>query len=127
MSEIITKKPKISKKGFVNYLTNNFLENYKEIYNYITTNTKELNLKKDDNEILSIILNSIKKKIDGEKFNKNDYLLKEQELNELKSKNSEDLVRYLTYRYRYNVYPEIKKNNRISSKFTNRNYIYVQP
>ena len=109
MSEIITKKPKISKKGFVNYLTNNFSENYKEIYNYITTNTKELNLKKDDKEILSIILNSIKKKIDGEKFNKNDYLLKEQELNELKSKNSEDLVRYLVYRYRYNIYPEIKK------------------
>ncbi len=109
MSEIITKKPKISKTGFTDYISNNSLKTYKEIYDYIETNTKELNSNKNDYEILLIILNSIKKKIQGVKLDKNDYLLKEHELNELKLKKTEDLMRYLIYRYRYNIYPEIKK------------------
>lgn len=109
MNNIITKKPKISKKGFTDYISNASLKNYKEVLDYIVDNTRKLNLNKNEDEILTIILNSIKKKIDGKKLEKNEYLLKDQELNELKTKNSKDLIRYLIYRYKYNIYPEIKK------------------
>lgn len=109
MSEkIITIKPKKSEKGFKDYTNSNILKNNEEIFNYISSQIKNVTIPKHNSEFISKILQSYKKNLEGINLNQDDYLLKNQELLELKTKKGSELIRYLVYRYKYNNFPELK-------------------
>jgi len=107
-SKIITLKPKIREKGFNQYVTNQNLKNNKEIFDYISNQIQNVKISDDDSKSISIILNSYKKILKDLSLHQHDYILKNQELSELKTKTGNELVRYLVYRYKYNKFPELK-------------------
>lgn len=106
--KIITIKPKKSEKGFKDYSTSNISKNNEEIFNYISSQIKNVTIPKHNSEFISKILQSYKKNLEGISLNQDDYLLKNQELLELKTKKGSELIRYLVYRYKYNNFPELK-------------------
>lgn len=106
--KIITIKPKKSEKGFKDYSNSNISKNNGEIFNYISSQIKNVTIPKHNSEFISKILQSYKKNLEGINLNQDDYLLKNQELLELKTKKGSELIRYLVYRYKYNNFPELK-------------------
>ena len=106
--KIITIKTKKSKEGFKDYSNSNISINNEEIFNYISSQIKNVTIPKHNSEFISKILQSYKKNLEGINLNQDDYLLKNQELLELKTKKGSELIRYLVYRYKYNNFPELK-------------------
>ena len=85
MEKIITVKPTFN-KSFKNYKSNkNNLGNI-YFYNFIKLKTKNLKLNKNDELILKKILNSYEKIINNEPLSNENFLFKDQEINELKEK-----------------------------------------
>lgn len=105
---IITKKPQKSQTGFKEFSSSFISMSHEETFNYISNQIKNLEISNKDFELISKILHSYKKKLEGIDLNQNDYLLKQQELLELKNKKGSELIRYLVYRYKYNNYPKLK-------------------
>ena len=107
--KIITIKPKKkSVTGFKDYSNSNISNNNLEVFNYISSQIKNIEIPKNNLEFISKILQSYEKDLKGINLNQDDYLLKEQELLELKTKKGSELIRYLVYRYKYNNFPELK-------------------
>lgn len=107
--KIINVDPKKREGGFSDFLSNNRPKKDKEIFDYISHQTRNLKISPNDSQLVSKILSTFKKKMDCVKLDKEDYFLKNQELNELTDKKGDQLVRYLVYRYKYNIFPKIKK------------------
>ena len=107
MQKLIEIKPKPVQKGFAEFKNNlsnkNNDENYKRILN-VYNNIKNLN--DNDKEIINKILNSYKK---NEKFIQGDFILSKHEINEFNEQENKNILRYLIYRYKYNIFPIIKK------------------
>ena len=111
MSNLINVIPETDPSGFEDIFVNSGLDD-----NYI--HSRLLDLLKTDNtfiqnniEILGIILNSYEDFIKNKKSEKNDYfILDEYEKLEVSNlKTDEHFLRYLVYRFKYRVYPKIKK------------------
>ena len=107
--KIITIKPKKkSVTGFKDYSNSNISNNNLEVFNYISSQIKNVKIPKNNLEFISKILQSYEKNLKSINLNQDDYLLKDQELLELKTKKGSELIRYLVYRYKYNNFPELK-------------------
>lgn len=107
MEKIITIKPTFN-KSFKNYISNKNKLGHIDVYNFIKRQTKNLKLDKNDEQILKKILSSYEKVLNNDPLSDENFLFKDQEINELKDKSGLNLIRYLSYRYKYNVYPVIK-------------------
>ena len=92
--KIITIKPKKkSVTGFKDYSNSNISNNNLEIFNYISSQIKNIEIPKNNLEFISKILQSYEKNLKGINLNQDDYLLKDQELLELKTKKGNELIR----------------------------------
>ena len=66
-------------------------------------------LSDNHSKIVSKIINGYKNKLEGKLLSKDEYVLSGHELVELESIHDWELFRYLVYRYKYNLYPILKK------------------
>lgn len=114
-SDLITVSPKIREKGFKNEnisLKNNPPEdlNYaffkiQKLFNKIKYN---INLNQNE-KIIKKIYNSYLKLQKNQNLDDSDLILKKHENLELKKISEKNLERYFIYRYKFNIYPKIKK------------------
>ena len=107
--EIITKNPKSRKKIFEIYKSNSVLADDQEIFNKILEAYNSQNITKNETEIIEKVLNSYKKKFNKINLDSEDFIFSGHELCQLRNKSTNDIVRYTIYRYKFNVYPKIKK------------------
>ena len=113
-NELITIRPKIKQKGFnqENIGISAFTKEDTAVYNRILrmTNTPYFkDLSDNHSKIVSKIINGYKNKLEGKLLSKDEYVLSGHELVELESIHDWELFRYLVYRYKYNLYPILKK------------------
>lgn len=111
MSEILQKdKPSINKEGY----TNSYLGDWKsdgEIFSRmrsLSLNLIDENSSKNDSKILKKIFNRIKEIDEQKEVKDDDFLPKGFEDNEAKNLNLNDFLKYVAYRYRYNLFPKLK-------------------
>ena len=111
MSEILQKdKPSINKEGY----TNSYLGDWKsdgEIFSRmrsLSLNLIDENASKNDSKILKDIFNRIKEIDCHKEVKEDDFLPKGFEDNEAKNLNLNDFLKYVAYRYRYNLFPKLK-------------------
>ncbi len=111
--KIVPDKNLINSKG--GFSDDSFEQNIKQLDNvYIriqNLKSSEIFSKLKNNEINIIenYLTSYKKKIENKKFSKEDFFLEGQDILKISKIKDEDLVRFLLYKYRYNVYPALFK------------------
>ncbi len=114
-SNIITVNPEIRKKGFKNEnLSIDEINNVDLKYAFkkitaIYNNIANLNIDQEQNQIINIIYNSYLKFINNETLDKTDMILTKHENIELKKISENKLVRYFIYRYKFNIYPKLRK------------------
>ncbi len=110
---IITVAPKIRQKGF-NSIDVKSIDNqdFEEAYDKITNlveNISKYNLSLNDQNILHKIKNSYLKVKQNERLLDDDMILKNHECLEMKSFDDMKAARYFIYRYKFNIFPKIKK------------------
>ena len=66
------------------------------------------NLKNNDKLILIEILESYKKIVETGNYFNSTFFLKNQEISEFLKLETKDVIRYILYRYKYNLYPDLK-------------------
>ncbi len=66
------------------------------------------NLKNNDKLILIEILESYKKIVETRNYSNSTFVLKNQEISEFLKLETKDVIRYILYRYKYNLYPDLK-------------------
>ena len=106
---VITVEPKIRQKGFSSIKVNTGESNefdfaFTEI-NFIANNFSKFNLGLKDQEIINKIRDSYLKVRNGDELLKDEMILKNQEILEMKLLDKSKLARYFLYRYKFNVYP----------------------
>ena len=110
---IITVSPKVRQKGFSSINVDNInKENFDDIFlkiNNLFLDLQKYNLSTTDQDILKKIKESYAKFNKGEELSEDDMLLQNHECLEINSFVDKELARYLVYRYKFNVYPKIKK------------------
>ena len=108
MNNLLSIEPKFHNKGFSDFATNltavSRLQMFKKILSSYEKNKKQINY--EDEKIIKKLLDSYKKP-ENQKLNVDEYILTKQEINECNQQ--KDILRYLIYRYKYNVYPKIYK------------------
>ena len=116
---VINIKPK---KGEKDFKRENFLNTQKEslllpseninkkIYNKLNKclNYNQEYEKKNKN-IISVVLNSYNKILDGKNLNNEEFILSKQEINEFLNLEDKDVIRYILYRYRFKKFPILHK------------------
>ena len=117
-NSLINIKPKvkdniIKDENFSNTRENIFLLGAKGIDETICNSIKknfELknNLSLKDKEIILKVLKSYKKITNNESLNEDELVLTKHEINEFLSLENKNILRYVVYRYKYNVYPKLK-------------------
>lgn len=114
-NELITVSPKIRQKGFKdeNILISSkekddFLYAKKKI-NEVVKDFDKYNLSKENKEILNKILASYEKISNQEPLNNDEMYLRKHENIEFKKLTGKNIPRYLLYRYKFNIFPKIKK------------------
>ncbi len=114
-SNIITVNPEIRKKGFKNEnlsideINNVDLEYAFKKITAIYNNIANLNLDQEQSQIIDTIYNSYLKYINKETLDQDDMILTKHENIELKKISENKLVRYFIYRYKFNIYPKLRK------------------
>ena len=114
-SNLITVNPKIREKGFKNEnisLKNNSLEDLEYAFSRIEklfNKIKSNKITNNNSKIISKIYNSYLKIQSDQNLNQDDLILKKHENVELKKISENNLERYFVYRYKFNIYPKIKK------------------
>ena len=116
MSDLITIKPKIKRKGFnpENIGISAFTKEDTAVYNRILrmTNTPYFKDLTDEHKgLVNKIISGYKNKLDGQPILKDEYVLSGHELVEFENIHDWELFRYLIYRYKYNLYPLLKIND----------------
>ena len=117
-NSLINIKPKvkdniIKNENFSNTRTKTYLLGTKGIDETISDSiTKNFNqnnnLSVKDKEIVLKILKSYKKIANNENLNKDKFVLTKHEINEFLNLESANILRYVVYRYKYNLYPKLK-------------------
>ena len=117
-NSLINIKPKvkdniIKNENFSNTRTKTYLLGTKGIDETISDSiTKNFNqnnnLSVKDKEIVLKILKSYKKIANNENLNKDEFVLTKHEINEFLNLESANILRYVVYRYKYNLYPKLK-------------------
>ena len=69
---------------------------------------KKNNLSAKDKELVLKVINSYTKRIKNESLNKDEFVLTRHEINEFLSLENKNIIRYIVYRYKYNIYPRLK-------------------
>ena len=69
---------------------------------------KKNNLSAKDKELVLKVINSYNKRIKNEILNKDEFVLTKHEINEFLSLENKNIIRYIIYRYKYNIYPRLK-------------------
>ena len=71
-------------------------------------NLKKKNLSLKDKELILKVIESYKKKINKQSLNEDEFVLTKHEINEFFSLENKNILRYVVYRYKYNIYPRLK-------------------
>lgn len=79
------------------------------VYNSILNSYKNENVSSNYQNIIEKVLSSYSKKLNNEVLAEDDFILTDHELNEFKTQEEKNIIRYVVYRYKYNIYPIIKK------------------
>ncbi len=79
------------------------------VYNSILNSYKNENVSSNYQNIIEKVLSSYTKKLNNEVLAEDDFILTDHELNEFKTQEEKNIIRYVVYRYKYNIYPIIKK------------------
>jgi len=79
------------------------------VHNAILNSYNNENVSSDYQNIIEKVLSSYSKKLNNEVLAEDDFILTDHELNEFKTQEEKDIIRYVVYRYKYNTYPKIKK------------------
>jgi len=69
---------------------------------------KKNNLSAKDKELVLKVINSYNKRIKNESLKKDEFVLTKHEINEFLSLENKNIIRYIVYRYKYNIYPRLK-------------------
>ena len=107
------KKNIIKNENFSNTKINNYLLGTKGINETIFDSIKKKfelsnNLSLKDREIISKVLKSYKKIVNNKSLNEDEFVLTKHEINEFLNLESKNILRYVVYRYKYNLYPRLK-------------------
>lgn len=98
-------------KGFHSIFTgvdpNENIDFVLEKLSYVKERIKTYNLSKKDSEVIDKLITSYNKLIKNISLEKEDMVLKEHEIVELKKISNINLARYFVYRYKYNIYPKL--------------------
>lgn len=79
------------------------------IYNTIKSSFKNSNnLSLTDKKLILIVLKSYEKIINNLNLEKSDFVLTKHEINEFLNLEKKNILRYVVYRYKYNIYPKLK-------------------
>jgi radical SAM protein with 4Fe4S-binding SPASM domain len=79
------------------------------IYNTIKSSFKNSNnLSLTDKKLILIVLKSYEKIINHLNLEKSDFVLTKHEINEFLNLEKKNILRYVVYRYKYNIYPKLK-------------------
>ena len=114
MNKLINVKPEPRQKGFKqeNFISSiDFKSQSLKILKSLQDVSKEIDkfdLTKNDIEIYSLIVKSYENLLIGNEQEQNDFILTNHELNEIEKINYQKIIKYLVYRYKYNVYPKKK-------------------
>ena len=71
-------------------------------------NLKKKNLSLKDKELILKVIESYKKRINNQSLNEDEFVLTKHEINEFFSLENKNILKYIVYRYRYNIYPRLK-------------------
>jgi MoaA/NifB/PqqE/SkfB family radical SAM enzyme len=114
MNKLINIKPEPRQKGFKqeNFISSiDFKTQSLKILKSLQDISKEVDkfdLTKSDIEIYNLIVKSYENLLIRNKQEENDFILTNHELNEIEKINYQKIIKYLVYRYKYNVYPKKK-------------------
>ena len=61
-----------------------------------------------DKEIVLKVIEGYNKRINNKSLNKDEYVLAKQEINEFLNLENKNILRYIVYRYKYNIHPRLK-------------------
>jgi len=114
MNKLINIKPEPRQKGFkqenfissIDFKTQS-LKILKSLQD-ISKEVDEFDLTKNDIEIYNLIVKSYENLLIRNEQEENDFILTNHELNEIEKINYQKIIKYLVYRYKYNVYPKKK-------------------
>ena len=107
--KIITEDPKIRTKAFNTFKSTAPLVDNKDVYNKILKASQTEKINKEEEDIVIKILNYYKKLFNKIELDSDDFVFSGHELNEVKNKSQTDIIRYIVYRYKFNIFPIIKK------------------
>ena len=71
-------------------------------------NLKKKNLILKDKELILKVIESYKKRINNQSLNEDEFVLTKHEINEFFSLENKNILKYIVYRYKYNIYPRLK-------------------
>ncbi len=71
-------------------------------------NLKKKNLSLKDKELILKVIESYKKRINNQSLNEDEFVLTKHEINEFFSLENKNILKYIVYRYKYNIYPRLK-------------------
>ncbi len=86
-------------KSIDEIISNQIKKKYDQKKNEISVKDKEIVLK---------IIESYDKRINNKSLNKDEYVLAKQEINEFLNLENKNILRYIVYRYKYNIHPRLK-------------------
>ena len=104
----------IKDENFSNARKNSLLLETKSIDEIISDQIKEnFDLKKNelgvkDKEIVLKVIEGYNKKTSNKSLNKDEFVLAKQEINEFLNLENKNILRYIVYRYKYNIHPRLR-------------------
>jgi len=114
-NELIRVKPKHRTKGFksenisISHKEDEFFKKTYERINKIINDLPIRNISNKENDIIKIIKKSYDKTSKGINLKKDEMILKQHENLEIDRLHESYHIRYLIYRYKFNIFPKIKK------------------
>ena len=110
MSKIMDIKPQVNPEGYLEdniQISKNL--NYEVLKKITSIKVDNLNIESEDIELLKIIIENHKKLKEKKSLNKENFIINDMEINELKKINPDAYARYLIYRYKYRYFSKEKK------------------
>jgi radical SAM protein with 4Fe4S-binding SPASM domain len=108
---LISQNPKIRKqdKLFNSFKSKFSLADNKSIYKRLILLNEKNSIDKYKKDILTKVINSYKQLFKNITLELDDFVFSEHELFQTKNLSDNDLIRYVIYRYEFNIFPKIKK------------------
>ena len=112
-SDLITIRPAVKQKGFrseqlkIVPATSKDLEVQGKLGG-LFSNSQYLDMPAERRRIIDLVVESYRRKTEGEPLEPQHYVLSGHELVEFDRLEEQDVLRYMFYRYKYNKYPELK-------------------